>query len=121
VKTGLVRIAFLGAGLAALVLGAIGIFVPLLPTVPFAILAAYCFARSSTRLEQWLVGHAHFGPHIREWRNRGAISRAGKRAALVAFVASAALGFALLDWPWPLLPVAAGLAGAGWVLRRPTA
>jgi uncharacterized protein len=113
--------AFLAAGLAALLLGAIGIFVPLLPTVPFAILAAFCFARSSARLEQWLVGHAHFGPHIREWRSRGAISRAGKRAALAAFAASAALGFVLLDWPWSLLPTAAALVGGSWIVRRPTA
>lgn len=47
----MVRLAYLISGLAALLLGAIGLFVPLLPTVPFVILAAFCFAQSSPRLE----------------------------------------------------------------------
>ena len=81
----MVRLAYLVVGLLLLLLGAIGLFVPLLPTVPFVILAAFCFARSSTRLEQWLVRHERFGPHILAWRSRGSISRAGKRAALLAF------------------------------------
>lgn len=114
------RIGFLVAGLLALLLAAIGAFVPLLPTVPFVILAAFCFGRSSPRLERWLVDHARFGPHIRAWRSRGAISRAGKRAALVAFAASAAAGFALLPFPSSLVPAAAALIGGSWILRRPT-
>ena len=44
-------------------LGTAGVFLPLLPTVPFVLLAAFCFARSSPRLEHWLLRHRHFGPH----------------------------------------------------------
>ena len=117
----MVRMAYLLAGLLSLLLAAIGLFVPLLPTVPFVILAAFCFARSSSRLEQWLVGHQRFGPHILAWRSRGAISRAGKKAAIVAFAASAAAGLALLAFPWSLLPAVAAVAGGSWVLSRPTA
>lgn len=116
----MVRIGYILVGFLALLLGAFGAFVPLLPTVPFIILAAFCFARSSPRLEQWLVGHERFGPHIAAWRRRGAISRAGKRAALAAFALSAAIGFALLSYPWSIVPAAAGLLGGSWILSRPT-
>ena len=115
------RLGFLMLGLLSLLLGAIGLFVPLLPTVPFAIFAAFCFARSSKRLEQWLIGHSSFGPHILSWRNQGAISHGGKRAALIAFAASAAAGLALFPHPWSLVPAIAALIGGSWILSRPTA
>jgi uncharacterized membrane protein YbaN (DUF454 family) len=79
------RLLYLSLGFASVALGAVGIVLPLLPTVPFMLLAAFFFARSSPRLEAWIVGHRRFGPHIRAWRERGAISRAGKRAALATF------------------------------------
>ena len=115
----MVRSLYLIAGLLALVLGAIGLFVPLLPTVPFVILAAFCFARSNRRLEAWLVGHPRFGAHIQAWRSRGAISRRGKRAAFAAFALSVALGLLLLPLPWSLIPLAAALAGGSWIATRP--
>src|SRR3546814_2859167 len=61
---------YLACGFLSLGLGAIGAFLPLLPTVPFMILAAFCFARSSPALEARLLEHRHFGPHIRRWRER---------------------------------------------------
>ena len=115
------KILFLFAGFTSLALGAVGLFLPLLPTVPFVILAAFCFARSSPRLEQWLVEHRHFSAHIRAWRSRGAISRPAKRAAILAFAASAVAGFALLSWPWALIPATAALVGGSWILSRPEA
>lgn len=102
-------------------LGALGAFLPLLPTVPFIILAAFCFGRSSPALERKLLDHPTFGPHLHAWRQRGAISRRGKTAAIVAFAASALLGFLLLSWPWMLIPAAAALIGGSWILSRPTA
>jgi uncharacterized protein len=112
---------YLGIGFVSLLLGGIGAFVPLLPTVPFIILAAFCFGRSNPALEQRLLEHPTFGPHLEAWRQRGAISRRGKSAALVAFAASALLGLLLLQWPWALIPVLAGLIGGTWILTRPTA
>ena len=112
---------FLVSGWASLGLGALGAFLPLLPTVPFVILAAFCFARSSPRLEAWLVEHPRFGHHIVAWRTRGAISRKGKQAALLAFAVSAAIGLATLAWPYNLLPLAAAGAGGSWIWTRPTA
>ena len=109
------------AGFASLGLGAIGAFLPLLPTVPFMILAAFCFARSSPALEARLLDHKHFGPHIRRWRERGAISRRGKKAALAAFTFSATLALFLSPWPWYLLPLTAALIGGTWIWTRPEA
>lgn len=105
----------------ALALGAVGTILPLLPTVPFIVLAAFCFARSSVRLECWLVEHAIFGPHIAAWRSRGAISGSGKRAAMFAFALSIAASLVALPLPWALAPVVAALVGGGWILSRPSA
>ncbi|CAN5119678.1 YbaN family protein [soil metagenome] len=113
------RILYLVAGFASLLLGGIGIVVPLLPTVPFVILAAFCFARSSPRLESWLLDHRHFGHHIHNWRAKGAITRKGKRAALAAFAISAIIGLVFSPMPWKLIPLAAALIGGTWIWRRP--
>jgi uncharacterized protein len=70
----MIRFGYLVAGMMSLLLGGIGVLLPLLPTVPFVILAAFCFARGSPALEDWLVSHQRFGPHITAWRTRRAIS-----------------------------------------------
>ena len=62
-------------GFAALFLGAIGAILPLLPTTPFVIVAAFAFGKGSPRLRRWLVNHRLFGPAIREWEAHGAIRR----------------------------------------------
>jgi hypothetical protein len=107
-------------GFTSLALGFVGLFLPLLPTVPFVLLAAFCFARSSPALEARILADPRFGPHIRAWRERGSISRRGKAAAVGAFGVSALLGLALLRWPLALVPVAVGLIGSTWILSRPT-
>ncbi|QJB70115.1 YbaN family protein [Parasphingorhabdus halotolerans] len=109
---------YLLAGLTALGLGAIGVVLPLLPTVPFVILAAFCFARSSPRLEAWLLDHKIFGPHILNWRNNRAITKKGKRAALVAFLASIIIALIFVKMPWNLIPIAAALIGGTWIWTR---
>ncbi len=78
-------------GSIALTLGAIGIFVPLLPTVPFLLLAAFCFSRSSERLHHWLLSHRVFGPPIHNWNTRGAISNRAKKLASISMIAVFAL------------------------------
>lgn len=113
------RFLYLGLGFVSVALGAVGVVLPLLPTVPFMLLAAFFFARSSPRLEAWIVDHPRFGPHVRAWRERGAIGPAGKRAALVAFAFSAILGLVLLPFPWLLAPLAAALVGGSWIATRP--
>jgi uncharacterized protein len=110
---------YLVGGWASLALGAIGAVLPLLPTVPFVILAAFCFARSSPRLEAWLLDHPTFGPHIVAWRDKGAISRKGKVAALLAFAFSIALALAFAAWPWMMVPIIAAAVGGSWIWTRP--
>ena len=60
-------------GFLALGLGALGVVLPLLPTTPFVLLAAFAFARSSERWHAWLLNHRIFGPIITDWREHGAI------------------------------------------------
>ncbi|RVQ69489.1 DUF454 domain-containing protein [Croceicoccus ponticola] len=110
---------YLAGGLSSLALGGVGVVLPLLPTVPFVILAAFCFARSSPRLEAYLLDHAQFGPHIRAWREHGAISRRGKGAALAAFAVSSAAAVIFAPMPAPLITLAAALIGGTWIWTRP--
>jgi len=67
-----------GTGLFFLGLAIAGTYVPLLPTVPFLLLAASCFARSSERLHSWLLSHPIFGKLITDWQRYGAIGRRAK-------------------------------------------
>lgn len=89
------RLIWILAGFGALALGVIGIALPLLPTVPFLLLAAFCFARSSERLHDWLVHHPKLGPPIQNWRDHGAISRRAKWAASVSILAAFGISLAL--------------------------
>ena len=112
---------YLCAGVLAVAVGTVGIVLPLLPTVPFMILAAYCFARSSPALEARLFNHPKFGPHLVAWREKGAISRRGKWSATIAFGVSIAIGFVALALPWSLVPVGAAMLCLGWIWLKPEA
>ena len=94
------RIVLIVAGLASLALGAIGIFVPLLPTTPLVLLAAFCFANSSERLHQWLLDHNVFGPLIDNWRRYGAISRNAKTVSVLSMAAVLVISWLLDVEPW---------------------
>lgn len=78
----LVRYLLLGIGLLSLILGVVGIFVPLLPTTPFLLLSAACFMRSSRRFHTWLVIHPHLGPWIRDYLDGEGIPLKGKVYAI---------------------------------------
>jgi uncharacterized membrane protein YbaN (DUF454 family) len=72
----------IAAGIFCLVLGVAGIFLPLLPTTPFFLLAAACFFRSSEPLYAWLINHKFFGKRIQYYRVYKAISRRSKILSL---------------------------------------
>jgi len=110
---------YLAAGWLSVAAGTVGIFLPILPTVPFMILAAFCFARSSPALEAKLLNHPRYGLHLVAWREKGVVGRRAKWSATVAFVASALIGLATLSLPWALLPAAIGIACGTWLWRRP--
>lgn len=78
----LVRYALLTIGWLSVALGVIGIFLPVLPTTPFLLLAAACFMRSSRRFYHWLVEHPHLGPWIRDYLEGNGIPLKGKLYAL---------------------------------------
>jgi uncharacterized protein len=91
----MLRLFWILAGGIALAVGVAGIVLPLVPTTPLLLLTAFCFARSSPRLEMWLIEHPRLGPPIRDWRAEGAISARGKALALIAIAATFALSLAL--------------------------
>lgn len=106
-------------GMLAFAVGSVGIALPLLPTVPFYILAAFLFGKGNPAWERRLLDHRTVGPHIRDWRERGAISRKGKIAALVMLAASAGAGFLTLPMPWAFAPAAVALITGSWIATRP--
>ena len=109
-------------GAVALALGAVGVVTPLLPTVPFPLLAAFCFARSSVRLHDWLLAHPTFGPPIRDWQRSGAISLKAKRLATLSIGVTFAVSVLLGLKPWILAVQAATLAAVLiFIWRRPDA
>ena len=82
VKSDLLRWILICCGWISIVAGVIGIFLPLVPTVPFLLLAVACFARSSERFHSWLVEHNHLGPLVRDYLNGTGIPRRAKRTAI---------------------------------------
>jgi uncharacterized membrane protein YbaN (DUF454 family) len=116
------RIVFLALGWLFVGLGVIGAFLPVMPTTPFLLLAVACFARSSPRLESWLMNHRQFGPPLRDWRERGAISLKAKATAISLMALSyAAFWFGTNPPPWRAgLVAAVMIAPAIFMLTRPS-
>lgn len=116
------RTLYLLLGMFFVALGFVGAVLPVLPTTPFLIVAAACFARSSPRLEAWLLNNPSFGPLLRDWRARGAIPQRAKLMAL----AGCALGYVLFfigsePTLLPALAVALLMAtGLLYVFSRPS-
>ena len=81
-----IRILWLLAGLISVAIGAVGVVLPLLPTTPFLLIAAFAFARSSARLNNWLREHRSFGPLINNWHRDGSIDRKVKRIAIIVIL-----------------------------------
>lgn len=108
------------AGLAALATGIVGVFLPLLPTTPLVLLSAFCFSRSSPRLERRLLEHPRFGPLIRDWRASRAIPLRAKWTAWLMMAAGSAWAAWVLPAPWAGVPALCCAAVAIWMWRLPS-
>ena len=99
-RSPVIRTLLLAIGWLSVTLGIIGIFLPVLPTTPFLLLAAACFARSSRRFYLWLVHHKHLGPWIRDYLEGNGIPLKGKVYAIGLMWASIGLSCYLVPMPW---------------------
>jgi uncharacterized membrane protein YbaN (DUF454 family) len=109
-------------GFTFVALGAVGVVLPLLPTTPFLILAAACFARSSERWHNWLLNNPTFGPMIRRWETQRCVSRSTKGVAIASMVlvGGTSLLFALESNPARIAGLILLGVGLLVVLRIPT-
>ncbi|MEM9303436.1 MAG: YbaN family protein [Pseudomonadota bacterium] len=103
-------------------IGGIGVILPLLPTTPFLILAAACFARSSERWHRWLLSSATFGPIIRSWEAHRCIPRRAKIASLLimGLVGGSSILFAVPSAIGKAVGLALVAVGFAVVVRIPT-
>ena len=116
------RAAYLAAGFAFLGLGILGMALPVLPTTPFVLLAAACFARSSDRFYQWLLAHRTFGPIVREWREHRSIPYRVKLFAIGMMAATLSISivfFVPKGWPQAALALF-GVLLAAWLYSVPS-
>lgn len=118
-----VRDVFLtGLGILLVIIGVIGIFLPVLPTTVFLLMAAWCFTKGSPQLNNWLLTHPHLGPPIIEWRAHGVIPARAKALAIVMM--SFSLSYLVFFSAAPIWVVAlvAGIlfCAATFILTRPS-
>lgn len=110
------------AGLAALGLGIVGIVLPVLPTTPLVLVAAWFFARSSPRLHRRLLEHPRFGPLVRDWEAHGVIRLRAKllaTAVIAVLVGIMLSGTGAPGWT-KLLTLALVAWGLTYVWTRPS-
>ena len=101
-------------------IGAVGLVVPLLPTTPFLLVAAFAFARSSERLDRWLREHRSFGPLIDNWVRDGSIDRNAKRTAIVFILITPVVTWLFGTPLWVIgCQIAVLSAAAIFILTRP--
>jgi uncharacterized membrane protein YbaN (DUF454 family) len=119
-RRALVQLLWRALAVLGLVLALIGLVLPVMPSVPFLLVAAWAAGKGWPRLETWLLNHTHFGPHIRAWRDRGAVPRRAKWLATLMMSGSALM---MQFTPLPLavrIGVPAVMAAVAiWLWRRP--
>lgn len=117
----MLRYFLLAIGWLSVALGVIGIFLPVLPTTPFLLLAAACFARSSPRFYQWLVEHPRLGPWIRDYLDGNGIPLKGKVYAIGLMWASILFSCYLVPLVWArVFMLTSAVLVSVYILRQKT-
>ena len=114
----MIRLLYKAGGIVALVLAAIGAVLPIMPTVPFLLVAVFCFARSSPELEKRILDHPRWGPQVRDWRERRAIGRKAKIAAIAAMGVGAVFTWFTLGPPYVWISLAILVIAGTWIATR---
>jgi len=118
---GLFRAVWFIVGLVMVLVAGLGVVLPLVPTTPFVLVAAFAFARSSRHWSAWLHNHPVFGPLIHNWQQYGAISRRAKIMGVASMVGVLALSLAFGAPPLALwVQVVVLSTSAAFVLSRPS-
>ena len=114
----MMRQLYFAGGVFAVVLAAIGAVLPIMPTVPFLLVAVYCFARSNPKWEKKILDHPHWGPQVRDWNERRAISRPAKLMAIGAMAVGAVFTYMTLGEPWYYISIAILVIAGSWIATR---
>ena len=116
------RLMYLALGWLCFGLGVLGVFLPVLPTTPFMLLALGAFARSSGRLHHWLYNHPTYGPSLQQWQTHRVIPLRAKLFALCCMALSLIYLVAFSNAPAPAIWTAVALmgVGAGYILTKPS-
>ena len=109
---------YLAGGIIAVGLAVLGTVLPIMPTVPFLLIAVFCFARSNKALEQRILDHPYFGPQVRDWNERRAIPRYAKLMAIGGMSAGVVFTWATLGAPWYYISLAILLLVGPWIWTR---
>lgn len=112
------RLLYLIGGLICVGLGAVGAVLPIMPTVPFLLLATFCFARSNPAWEKKILDHPIWGPQVLDWRERRAISRRSKIIAIVTLIIGAGFSWYSLGPPWAYISLGILAISGTWIATR---
>jgi hypothetical protein len=114
------RILYLLLGWFSLISGIIGIFLPLLPTTPFVLLAAWCFSKSSKRFHTWLLNHKFFGPIVHDWQSSDGIPRRARNRAILFMWIGMTISMFVVSRFWATIGLLIiGLCVMTYLLRMP--
>ncbi|AEF55286.1 YbaN family protein [Marinomonas posidonica] len=111
---------FLLLGWLSLITGIIGIYLPLLPTTPLVLLAAWCFSKSSERFHSWLMNHKFFGPIVRDWQSEDGIPKRSRNRAIIFMWLGMSISMLIVYRFWATVGlISIGVCVSIYLLRLP--